>query len=334
MRNSEARPGSNSARGFWLRLVVFCAPLALGWVALEKGMAKVPTSNAFKRDHLRALAGEVDTLILGSSEAYYGIKPSLLSGSAFSLSNSSQSLYYDDLLTQRLLPELPQLRRVIIPISYFTLYFQLYDHDESWRQYAYRQEWGLPLAHAEDERDVRAWSRVVLYTPKVAITAALERFHTTLAPGVDDRGWYHVPEGESWGVGPAAAKASLARHHGFMKLEHEAANLASLEHLLANLRQHEIEAVLITTPVWPTYQAGMKPELWERAKADVARLSQQYGARYLSFLHTRELTPDDFLDPDHLNARGAEHFTPILDAALRSSGAEARQVETRGSSIP
>jgi hypothetical protein len=44
------------------------------------------------------------------------------------------------------------------------------------------------------------------------------------------------------------------------------------------------------------------------------------GVRYLSFLDEPRLGPDDFMDCDHLSARGALRFTALLDAALGPVG--------------
>lgn len=307
-----------SILGLWARLLAFSAPLLAGWLFLEWGMGRVPTSHSVKRDRLAALAGEVETVILGSSEAYYGIVPKRLTGSAFSLANSSQSLYYDDALIEHLLPRLPRLRRVIVPISYFTLYFQLYDHEESWRQYQYAQVWGLPLQRPADRLSLRRFSRVALYTPRVAIQELFHRFRMSLAPQVDDRGWYHVPEAEHWGLGPAEARGRLAVHESFMHEAYFGPNAAVLRRLLTTLRGRGVDVVFVTTPVWPTYQAGMRPELWNRARSTVEQLAREYGALYLSFLHEPRMRAEDFLDCDHLNAQGALRFTAILDASLRA----------------
>jgi hypothetical protein len=300
----------------WLRMLVFVVPLAFGWTFLEWGMLRVTNSASWKRERLHAIASEVDTLILGSSEAYYGIEPRHLSGTAFNLANTSQSLYYDQQLVEKVLGELPRLRRVIVPVSYFTLYFQLHDHLESWRQYQYSQEWYIPLQRPIDAGNVRLWSRVALYTPRTALEALRKRFRLNLAPRVDDRGWYRVPDEDRWGLGPDEARGRIAVHHGFMHDEYLPENSAILDRLITTLRARGIEVVIVTTPVWPTYEAGMRPETWARARAVAEELSRKHGVRYLNFLHEPRMTAEDFEDSDHLDADGAVHFAQILDAAL------------------
>ncbi len=316
MPSSERHPDPVDSHRILRRIALFLAPplLLLAW--LEWGMARVPDSHTLKRQRLEALAGEIDTLVLGASESYYGIVPHRLGEHAFNLANTSQSLYYDDQLVTRLLGRLPRLRRVIVPISYFTLYLQTYDHPESWRQYQFFQGWGIPPAPWADRIDLRMWSRVALYSSRVALQQARQRFRGTLAPEVDDRGWYRVPEETSYELTPAGAREVLARHHGYMHAAYLRSNEATLRHLVALLRARGVDVVLLTMPVWHTYEEGMRPELREPTRAVVERMVHEYGARSFSFLHEPRLPAEDFMDCDHLNARGAAHFTEILAAAL------------------
>jgi len=325
-------PAARSLRRLWLRLLVFSLPLALGWAGLERGLARVPNSYSLKRDRLRALAGQVDTVILGGSESFYGISPRQLSGTAFNLANSSQTLYYDYEIVRRVLPELPRLRRAILLVGYMTLYSELYDHPESWRQYEYYQEWGIPLQRAVDYWNLRLVSRVALYTPHTALEELRKGFRLSLAPRVDDRGWYRVPDEDRWGLGTEEARGRLAVHHGFMREEYLPANAAVLERLVALLRGQGIEVAIVTTPVWPTYQAGMRAADWQRARALVEDVARRHGARYLDFQHEPRLAAEDFEDSDHLNAEGAVRFARILDAALGplgAAGAERRPAPSR-----
>jgi hypothetical protein len=202
-------------------------------------------------------------------------------------------------------------------VSYFTLYFRLYDHPESWRQYQFYQGWGIPPQRPMDRVDMRMWSRLALYTPRIALEQLRGRFRGTLAPEVDDLGWYRVPENERYDLSPAGAREPLERHHGYMHPAYLEGNEAALEHLVSTLRQRGVEVVLLTMPVWPTYQAGMQDSYRSRTRSVIDRLVRQYGARALSFLQEPSLTAEDFLDCDHLNARGAVRFSALLNEALR-----------------
>jgi hypothetical protein len=316
MPSSERPSGLGGVRAFWSRLARFCAVVVLGWLVLEWGLCRMPNAASIKRDRLYALAGQIDTIILGGSETYYGISPHALAGTAFNLANWSQSLYFDYELTKKVLPDLPKLERAIVLVNYMSLYMELYDHPESPRQYQYVQEWGIPLQRPVDYLNLRVWSRVAQYSPHSALEELQKGFRGSLAPRVDDRGWYRVPDEDRWGLGVEQAHSRLAVHHGFMKEKYFEGNTERLSQLIALLRGHGIDVVLVTTPVWETYRAGMRQDRWSRTKDVIERLAQRYGARYFNYQNEPRMKADDFEDADHLNADGAVKFAGILEQAM------------------
>ncbi|HTP27418.1 MAG TPA: SGNH/GDSL hydrolase family protein [Anaeromyxobacteraceae bacterium] len=323
MPSSSPVPAPQGMRQVWLRFLAFCLPLALGWAGLEWGLARVPNSFSVKRDGLRALSNEVDTVILGSSEAFFGISPHGLSGTAFNLSNSAQTPYYDYEIMKRVLPELPRLRRVIIQFDYVSLYAELYDHTDNWRQYGYYQEWHIPLQRPIDYWDVRLFSRVGLYKTLSALLEFGKGSRMNFAPCVDDRGWCQAADDwSSPGLGADDARRMLDGQQYNMHDTYLPANAAVLERLIAMLRGHGIEVAIVIMPVYPSYQTEMHNAKWERAQAIVEGLAHKYGARYLNFEHEPRLAEKDFNDVNHLSAHGANYFSEILDAALGPPAAE------------
>ncbi len=301
------------AGGFWRRLMVFALTLLAGWAGLEWVLVSSPNSLSIKRQRLEAIARDVDTLILGSSETYYGVKPQALSGIAYNLASNAQTLYYDHELTRTFVPRLPRLRRAYVLVNYTTLYQQLYDHPESYRQYAYLQEFGIPLQRTGDYLDLRTVSRVLLYSPHGALERLFGGLQNPRDKRIDERGWYRVPDEDRWGLGPENAAARIAVHHGFMHKQYLPDNLATLKRLIRLLQEHHVQVVLITTPVYPTYRAKMLAEMWEPAKAAYEQIAAEYGVPYFNFLIEPRLKDADFEDADHLNADGAAHFAHILD---------------------
>ena len=88
---------------------------ALEWVA-----ESIPNSYTYKRDYMEQQGGEIKTLILGSSNAYDGLNPSVLPN-AFNLANSSQTLEDDYRLLAKYIDSMDSLRTVIIGLGYHSL---------------------------------------------------------------------------------------------------------------------------------------------------------------------------------------------------------------------
>jgi hypothetical protein len=333
-----ANLAGSSMRKIALTILCFLAPLLPAWAALEWWAAQMPTSHAVKRENLRRLEDEIDTLIIGSSSAYWDVSPELLPGSAFNLANVAQSLYYDDQLLAEALPKLPRLRRVILSVTYLSLFFQLHDSDEDERQYYYYQEWDIPPPRFRERLDVRMWSRVALRTPVTtfeSLVGALRgsaRTRGPLVPGpldppVDERGWCAREPGDPKDLDPSVVEAKLKYHHGLMHLSDQPANVAYLEHMIGLLAARHIELILVTPPVAEAYSSRLKPAYWNRTRDTLAELARAPNVRYFSFLTAPKFPVEEFLDADHLNRQGAVRFTALLEAAIESGAAATKARE-------
>jgi hypothetical protein len=331
MPNSESMTSDRSMGRLSLRLAAFLLPVVFLWASLEWMTAKTSTSYSGKRQRLDALSDRIDTLIFGASSAYYGLAPKQLSGTAFNLAAVAQTFYYDDRLLTQVLPRLPRLRRVIVSVQYVSFFSETNDFGEDRRQYVYEQEWGIAPLRFTDRMDIRMWSRIALLGPHFSVLSvrpALNGLARGARPlptvsdylAMDDRGW----EGKYGGDDPsrlnaAAAARTLSRYRRIMKANFEEENLGFLKHILSLLQAQHIECVLVTLPVWSTFRDGMRADMWDKTQSDIQHLVKIYGVRYLSFLTLPETEEADFLDVDHLNARGAIRFTKILNADLQAT---------------
>ena len=98
-----------------LALPIVVLAIVLEWVA-----EAIPNSYTYKRAYMERHGGEVKTLILGSSNAYDGINPTVLSR-AFNLANSSQTLEDDYRLLERYIDDMDSLQTVIVGLGYHSL---------------------------------------------------------------------------------------------------------------------------------------------------------------------------------------------------------------------
>jgi hypothetical protein len=306
-----------------LTLLWFLTPLLCGWAVLEWWAVRMPTSHSAKHQDLRRLEDGIDTLILGSSSAYWDISPESLPGSAFNLANVAQSFYYDDRLLTDTLPKLPKLRRVILGVTYISLFFEMHDSDEDERQYYYYQEWGIPPPRLRERLDLRMWSRAGLKTPVTTFESLVTALRhgapltpAPLDPPVDGRGWCAREPGDPKDLQASVVETKLKYHHSMMHLSDQSANVGHLEHIVSLLAARHIELILVTPPVAPAYSSRLDPEYWNRTQKTLAKLASEPNVRYFSFLTSPQFGPEEFLDADHLNRQGALHFTALLEAAM------------------
>lgn len=105
---------------FLRHITLFVLPLLIVAVALEFIAEAIPNSYTYKRDYMEQHGGEIKTLILGSSNAYDGLNPNVLSR-AFNLANSSQTLEDDYRLLGKYIDTLDSLQTVIVGLGYHSL---------------------------------------------------------------------------------------------------------------------------------------------------------------------------------------------------------------------
>jgi hypothetical protein len=120
---------------FSTKLLIFLIPIFIILGFFELGLRGIPNSYNTKRAYYENQLDTIEILVLGSSQALEGINPEFFERKGFNLSNVSQSFYYDSQLTLKYIDQMKRLKCVIITVSYFSLWYQIYDIKESWRDY-------------------------------------------------------------------------------------------------------------------------------------------------------------------------------------------------------
>ncbi len=110
-------------RKFLKNIIVFSLLTAALFLIGEIVARSMPSSYSYKHNWILKNGDHISTLILGSSHTYYGLRPNLLGDSVFNLANVSQTPEYDLYLLKTYLPCMPNLKRIIFPVSYFTSIF-------------------------------------------------------------------------------------------------------------------------------------------------------------------------------------------------------------------
>lgn len=105
---------------FLRHIALFLLPLLIIAVVLEFVAESLPNSYTYKRTYMEQKGAEIRTLILGSSNAYDGLNPSVLPN-AFNLANSSQTLEDDYRLLAKYIDSMDSLNTVVLGLGYHSL---------------------------------------------------------------------------------------------------------------------------------------------------------------------------------------------------------------------
>lgn len=107
-------------KNFLRNIALYTLPVLIVAVVMEIAGEAIPNSYTYKRDYIEQHGAEIRTLILGSSNAYDGLNPSVLP-KAFNLANSSQTLEDDYRLLAKYIDSMDSLQTVIVGLGYHSL---------------------------------------------------------------------------------------------------------------------------------------------------------------------------------------------------------------------
>ena len=285
-------------------LIIYC----------EVRLRQISNSYSEKRTYLETKLDSIQVLILGSSHAYFGINPDNLELKGYNLAGVSQSLYYDEELTRKYTDRLPKLRIVLISISYFSLWYELYlNNIEGWRDYFYYHFWDIKLDKPQCF-DLKQISFIDLYGTSYSQNAFRKNFKVVINDyNASENGWYGADPDIKLDTSEDAAKKIITFYNSLMHEDLLVKNEQYLETIVSELTKKKIIPVLITTPVYKSFSNLMDHGRTEVTDEFVRSICRKYHCDYFDYLKDSRFDISDFDNADHLNKKGAEKFSKIIN---------------------
>jgi hypothetical protein len=302
-------------RRFILKLLVFILPVAASLLYIEHRLAAIPNSYNSKHDNFKEQADSVEVLVLGASEATYGINPSYFSHKGYNLADISQDLYFDSALVCNYLAKMPKLKLVLIEVDYMIFDYSLTSNPiEDWRASYYYKYWGIKSDNW-NAFDLNNYSLIWLYSRSVVKDLARKKFDTSFVKNMSPNGWmkYDTTVEKDNGISDEFAKkrikviTSLMTKGNSQKAHNCAANL------VRELAAKNIKVEFINIPVYSTYRKYCNPDTLANNTKFIKELCQKYGCYYTDYFADNRFTLADFHNNDHLNFRGAEKLSRLID---------------------
>ena len=303
---------------FFKKILILLIPVLLVMALFEYKLGKISNLYNTKRASLEDQLDSINVLVLGNSQTLLGVNPDYFSQKGFNLSNMSQSIFYDKELCLKYIDRMKNLKCVIINVSYFSLWHQLHDDKEGWRDYFYTHFWDIRYPGLK-WHDSKSYSLLMLYTPQEAVKYATHLFREDFSQNLDRNGWlgYDTLQNNAF-ISDSAGKARAEFHDGLCWPSRYNEIYSTLETLVDECRKHNVEVVFITTPVLPTYYTYTDPEIEIKNSAAIKGLCHKYSCQYFDYFRDNRFTVNDFYDNDHLNFIGATKLSRIIDADIVS----------------
>lgn len=311
-------------RRFLIKTTIFLLPILLAGAAMEWLLYGIPNEYRSKNAAMARGGDRIHTLVLGSSHTYYGINPDLMPEGVYNSAFVSQSLRYDSAILATRLDALPRLRTVVIPISYFSLFFQLESGQASILAKNYKLHLGIGTPPPPLERLEIVHSRLEKSIHRIR-RHYLDR--DTTPPCSPSTGWGIAPARRANDMA-ASAKVEAGRHIGYVRTgrsAHLAENVQCLRGILRLCQARGIKVFLVTLPTTPHYAALLDPSIWREIKDSVGNIvSGHPHAAYLDYSGADGFDDSDYFDADHLDSSGAAKFTALLAKSLDSASTPPR----------
>ena len=301
-------------KGFYFKIVVFLLPVFLVWGGVELFYRSVETNYSFKQKQLLKNYNDAEVLVFGSSHALFGINPSFFEKKTFNISNISQSLYFDELIFNKNIDQLPKLEAVIFTISYFSLSQEDNTSEDAWRKYFYDQQMKLdvPIVSPLDYKKyslalVRRFDKSVElmceYAKNGTVVSCLENGY-----GKQDAADI-VPDKE------AIAEIIAKKHED--NLSDFTTNINRLQRIIDACKKRGIQVFLVEMPVYETYYNSLNTEKKEKIITTCSALEKENpNTHYIKLSQDSRFVASDLRDADHLTNDGAKKCSELLNSLI------------------
>ena len=285
---------------------LFLLPIVLVAIGLEIVAEDIPNSYTYKRRYMERYEGEMKTLILGSSNAYDGINPSVLPH-AFNLANSSQTLEDDYRLLERCIGSMDSLQNVIVGLSYsiwadasevhrrtyYTIYMDLYPR------------WPISKYSFEVFNLELLTKKIIKYAISRDVTrcdSLGQRVGHTAAAATERR--------EFWNKDIAALVANDRIEWRDESVESRVErNVGFLDSIIRLCELHGVKAVIVSMPVMKEYKAALPPE--QITLHDSVMRSLPFSAQYID-ASDWSIPSDGWYNATHVTKEASVEFTERL----------------------
>jgi len=305
------------------KLVLLAMPLVVIMGYFEYRLSFLDTNYFYKRIALESRIKNIEVLVDGSSNTFYGVNPERFSHHGFNLAFPGHGMFYDAQMIRKFSERMPALRMVVLTVNFFTLGTADAEFTQSWRSFFDRQYFGLPTNGSEDAIgafkfwfEPRNFSKIALYGNELK-TQMKQDYKVPIDIIASPSGWFDsgtVSLDPSLNLGPEAARA----HSASTSERNYGQNLQYWDGLIDELKRNNISIAIVQLPTDVSYHAFLDLEKVGTMKKTLKEFAKRHGVRFVDYTGDPRFSSNDFSWElvDHMNASGANKFGKILDEEI------------------
>jgi hypothetical protein len=293
---------------YLLRTMAFILPILGIIVMVECGLRAIPNNYSYTHERLLNHGDSIRILVLGNSHAFNGVDPLGFGVPAYNAANMSQDHRRDLAILEHYLAELPALRTIVLPLSYYSIGAVIEEGPEPWRVKNYAIYMDMPEQASSLEH------RFEVLNARKSVSLRMLMDH--LLYGSDNircRVNGGAPGRPKPGLDFVAHGKETAARHTFGPSGHYRINHAYLDRIIQLAAARGIQVHFFFPPCHKAYLDVMDPvqlALARKTGHELARTFQNVSYHDLS--EDQRFIEIDFGNSDHLQASGTAKLTRIL----------------------
>ena len=301
------------AKSLW-----FLLPVLLFFTAMEIYIRNSENSFITKAKYFQKNKEQVEVLVLGSSHNQNGVNPKFFRSKTTNLSYGSQDIQIDSALFFSNVKQMKNLKKVVFELDYHRL--DIENKPDFYRFPWYYMYYGIEV------QPVKFVHKVSLYSSNVDFfnTIILDQFSSNYKPQVinefgfveknytDDFVGFFYMENKI----EATAKERLKSRHKEFSAKNFNRNASRIQSMIAYCKNNNIELYFFSSPLYKTYIENKIPMKDQKVKNYIQKLITNEKINYYNFENTSRFELYDFSNDDHLNAKGAEKYSKLIDSII------------------
>lgn len=302
-------------RKFIKYIIIFLCPVLFGLISLEYLLRKIPNDYSYKYNYLNKNSDKIEVLILGNSHTCTGINPKYIKLKSFNAAHVAQSLNYDFAILEKYNNNWKNLKYIIIPVDYSSMYKSLETGLQGIRIKNYNIYYDIHKSNS-------CWNNFEI--PNGRLIYNLSRVINKKSEiSCDSLGFYIATNSilnKNKDLNESGIDAAK-RHTANIKdnlLFYE--NKKTIESIIEFSKAHNAKIVFITCPAHKSYIKNLEQKQLNTTLETIRKISSKNkNTSYYNFLYDSSFLDNDFLDPDHLNENGAKKLTIKIDSIINTN---------------
>lgn len=288
---------------------LFAAGILVFLCCVEFTIRHIPNDHSIKRKALEEQCATIETLVLGNSHALFGVNTDLIGVPALNAANVSQTLEFDSFILDTYIEKMGALKKVLIPISYFSLYMKLSESAEAWRIKNYRIYWGYSALYPLRNNLEILSGRMGRQLKNIWDYYSGRKSAQSCSPTGFGLSYHHDLRAKDWARsgGEAATRHTIRTSQSTVD-----ENIGFLKDIINRCRERKIEVVIFMPPAWSSYTDRLDQGQLRNTLLVCEDLGRQDGVSFINLLKDPQFVEADFFDADHLNDLGAVKLTKLL----------------------